>query len=96
MTLLLARLLDYLEARLGIRRRHSHFYRAYLRSDTWKRVRTGAISAARNRCQECGYSGRRLQVHHLNYANLGRERPQDLRVLCPNCHVAADRKRQGL
>ena len=30
----------------------------------------------------------RLEVHHLSYANLGRELPEDLIVLCPQCHAA--------
>jgi len=30
----------------------------------------------------------RLEVHHLTYANLGREEPDDLIVLCPACHAA--------
>jgi hypothetical protein len=28
----------------------------------------------------------RLEVHHLNYDNLGSELPQDLLVLCRDCH----------
>lgn len=31
----------------------------------------------------------RLEVHHLTYARLGRELPDDLIVLCPACHAAA-------
>ena len=31
----------------------------------------------------------RLEVHHLSYARLGRELPDDLIVLCPACHAIA-------
>jgi hypothetical protein len=27
-----------------------------------------------------------LQVHHLNYKRLGREKDRDLKVLCRRCH----------
>lgn len=49
----------------------------------------------------------RLQVHHKTYARLGKERLEDLQVLCFNCHklihpdlgkprkIKAERKRRG-
>jgi hypothetical protein len=63
-------------------------YEAYLKSDHWQRVRR--LKFARNgaRCEECG--GRsRLEVHHLSYDRLGRERLEDLKVLCRACHASA-------
>ena len=29
----------------------------------------------------------RLEVHHLTYERIGREHPDDLIVLCPQCHA---------
>lgn len=30
----------------------------------------------------------RLEVHHLTYARIGCEEPDDLMVLCPECHAS--------
>ncbi len=48
-----------------------------------------ALQRAGRKCQECGYK-KGLAVHHLTYARLGREDPEDLRVLCKPCHSKAD------
>lgn len=73
---------------------HSREYEAYIHSLEWYVVKERAIKAARGRCQRCG-AKRDLQVHHLTYERLGHELPQDLSVLCPDCHEAADRKRRA-
>lgn len=36
-------------------------------------------------CEACG-SPDELEVHHITYENLGTEQPQDLVVLCGQCH----------
>lgn len=60
-------------------------YHEYLRSNHWQVVRKSALSRSLNRCQLCT-SSRRLEVHHNNYKNLGRELPADVVVLCASCH----------
>jgi hypothetical protein len=40
---------------------------------------------ARYRCQRC-QARQDLQVHHKTYERLGRERDDDLEVLCDSCH----------
>lgn len=60
-------------------------YRAYLDSDHWKQKRSIALHQAGNRCQVCNEGGQ-LDVHHRTYERLGDELPQDLIVLCRNCH----------
>lgn len=35
-----------------------------------------------------------LQVHHLTYARLGKEKLSDLRVTCESCHKKADEVRR--
>lgn len=60
-------------------------YAEYLKSDKWKRKRAAALKSAGNRCRDCG-STSHLQVHHLTYARIGRERKTDLIVLCRSCH----------
>jgi 5-methylcytosine-specific restriction endonuclease McrA len=71
---------------------HSDEYRDYLRSDRWRAIRDWAFALHGRKCQECGETGG-LEVHHLHYDTLGRERPEDLRVLCWRCHEGADRTR---
>lgn len=66
---------------------HSSQYREYMHSDAWQRRRRRAIKRAGYACQRCG-TGERLEVHHLTYARLGKERPADLMVLCHACHAA--------
>jgi 5-methylcytosine-specific restriction endonuclease McrA len=61
-------------------------YRAYLETDAWREVREAAIERANHCCERCG-AEKRLQVHHKTYANLGAEKPEDLEVLCADCHL---------
>ena len=70
----------------------SEGYLAYLASDHWQRFRRLALSAAGHRCARCDDDGRTtidvfLEVHHLTYERLGRERLEDVEVLCTNCHM---------
>lgn len=72
-------------------RSRKEWYRSYLRSSHWRAVRLQAVQRAGHRCEECGVRGR-LEVHHLTYERLGRERDTDIAALCPACH----RKEHGL
>lgn len=79
-----------------IRRRrsaHSAQYRAHLASPQWEAIRKAALARAGHSCAYCD-SRKRLEVHHKHYRNLGHEQPEDLTVLCDNCHKAADRQRR--
>lgn len=74
----------------------SPFYREYLASDRWREKRREALRVAGYACDACGWHGRGrgglgLEVHHLDYARLGDELPEDLRVLCDRCHAEAHR-----
>jgi len=60
-------------------------YRAYLTSDGWRVRREAALHEAGYRCELCGHR-RRLQVHHRDYTHVFHETPDDLIVLCPQCH----------
>lgn len=62
-------------------------YRLYLLSDSWKIRRQGALKRANYKCSLCP-STARLNVHHITYRHIGREWPEDLRVLCEPCHEA--------
>jgi len=39
----------------------------------------------KNKCQRCNRRGG-LEVHHLNYERVGREKDNDLVTLCDRCH----------
>jgi 5-methylcytosine-specific restriction endonuclease McrA len=60
-------------------------YAEYLRSKTWRGVRRWKLERAGWKCERCG-STRQLQAHHKHYRSLGRERLDDLEVLCESCH----------
>jgi len=75
------------------------FYSLYLRSPEWHQKRAQALEGSHYTCSECGLAkertiGLRLNVHHVTYERLGHELPDDLRVLCVNCHNAADVERR--
>lgn len=61
-------------------------YKDYLQTDHWKAIRAQALARANYRCQVSN-STYRLQVHHRTYENLGNERPEDVVVLCEECHA---------
>lgn len=63
-------------------------YQKYINSAQWKRLRKYAIEQAGGVCQQCGVTkySRALEVHHLTYERLGKERLSDLKVLCDICH----------
>lgn len=60
-------------------------YRDYLRTSEWTARRTAALRRAGYRCQVCNRRDR-LDVHHRTYERRGREAPEDLLVLCRDCH----------
>lgn len=60
-------------------------YARYLVSDEWKAIRQEALERAKHRCQICNGDSN-LQVHHRYYRGLGKEQPEDLTVLCEECH----------
>jgi len=63
-------------------------YYAYLKSREWQFKRQTALDRAGYRCQVCNRSSTdvTLEVHHRTYERLGDELPDDLTVLCRDCH----------
>jgi 5-methylcytosine-specific restriction endonuclease McrA len=55
-----------------------------MQSAGWRRRRAQALRRTGRRCQECG--ARATDVHHLTYAHLGDERPDELIAVCESCH----------
>jgi 5-methylcytosine-specific restriction endonuclease McrA len=65
-------------------------YWAYLRTSHWFRVKTLALARAGHQCALCP-STTRLDVHHKSYARRGFEQPEDVVVLCRDCHARRHR-----
>ena len=63
-------------------------YRAYLKTARWRAMRHWALELHGDECAQCGES-ENLQIHHKTYANLFKEMPDDLEVLCSGCHRTA-------
>lgn len=77
--------------------KHSPQYKAALQSKHWKRLKSLHMHWNEFRCAKCNRyeseAGGPLELHHLNYERLGRERPDDTVLLCPECHEKADKVR---
>jgi hypothetical protein len=68
-------------------------YDDYLQTHEWAARRVEALRRADDRCQVCD-GNESLSVHHRTYERRGRERPDDLTVLCGPCHELFHRSRQ--
>ena len=68
-------------------------YQQYLQSDHWRDLRKKVLRDCTG-CEMCGVPrwlasiayDQDLHLHHLTYANLGKEDRNDLQVLCARCH----------
>lgn len=67
-------------------------YHAYLQTAEWRELRRLHISIAEHRCDRCRRRGVPLELHHRSYERLGHEWPEDLEVLCRDCHAAHHEK----
>jgi 5-methylcytosine-specific restriction endonuclease McrA len=61
-------------------------YWAYLKTNHWFRVKALALERACHQCALCP-STTHLEVHHKTYARRGFEAPEDVVVLCEDCHT---------
>lgn len=73
-------------------------YKDYLQTDYWKMVSEQARIKAHNKCQLCGCSDKKLNVHHNTYEHIGEEfkHMEDLVCLCEDCHNYFHSKKQIL
>lgn len=60
-------------------------YQEYLLSEFWEQKRKWILECFENKCSKCS-STKNLQVHHLNYNNIGNEGGNDVIILCRKCH----------
>lgn len=68
-----------------LEQRRAYYRTVYLRSKHWLSKRKAFLARYGRKCMECASSDH-IQVHHVTYERLGRERDVDLRVLCRDCH----------
>lgn len=61
------------------------WYNEYLTSPLWRERRNLIIQRAKGRCEVC-QARAAYQIHHLTYARVGRELPDDLVAVCDRCH----------
>jgi hypothetical protein len=61
-------------------------YKAYLNSKEWKTLRKSLIEERGGYCERCGSKDKSFHIHHLTYDRIGQELPEDLQVLCKDCH----------
>lgn len=64
----------------------ARIYTAYLVTQWWESLRLDALHRAGFKCQTCG-SRHCLKVHHNTYENITFEAPEDVFVMCDQCHT---------
>lgn len=64
------------------------YYNQYIQSPEWRAKADEAKKRAGYRCQVCNRPSSivTLHAHHRTYERLGHERPEDITVLCEDCH----------
>lgn len=68
-------------------------YYIYIKSPEWKARADAAKERAGYRCQFCNGTDR-LEAHHRTYERLGNELPDDITVLCHECHRVMSENRE--
>jgi len=58
---------------------------AYMNSPEWQSKRQLVLARDNHQCVVCG-STHNLNIHHIDYSNLGDEHLSELTVLCQLCH----------
>lgn len=86
----LALKVKYESARLMLSKPDRLLYVDYLQSPMWEPKRAEAVKRAGNACQKCKRRNVLLEVHHISYVRMGKERPEDLIAVCPPCHRDLD------
>jgi hypothetical protein len=71
-------------------------YNKYIKSQEWRTKAEEAKARAGNRCQVCNRSRAEVQLdaHHRTYKRLGKELPEDITVLCRECHQLYEDKKK--
>lgn len=68
--------------------KRKELYKAYIKSEAWRKKRKQALAHHGHTCGDCGKeSFHGLDIHHLSYKHLGAELMDELMPLCRPCHV---------
>ncbi len=72
-------------------------YKEYIISNAWQEKAKAAKSRANWKCQVCNESNDKvvLDAHHRTYERLGDELPEDITVLCRDCHSLYEANKNG-
>lgn len=73
-------------------------YRSVIASKRWRELRVRLMRERGSICERCGKTWApgykvSLQLHHKTYERLGRERDEDVQLVCESCHSGADVER---
>jgi 5-methylcytosine-specific restriction endonuclease McrA len=74
-------------------------YNKVIASSYWEKLRQRFLEKHDFKCCRCGWQktyldkSRNIELHHKTYERLGKERDEDLELVCSVCHVKADRER---
>jgi 5-methylcytosine-specific restriction endonuclease McrA len=64
-------------------------YQKHISSAQWKSLKREVIEQRGNRCERCEKESAPLALHHLHYDSFGNEQPEDVALLCAECHKEA-------
>lgn len=71
-------------------------YQRAVQSRYWRKLRWAAMRERDCRCGRCDiWEPQDLQLHHLTYERLGAELPEDVELLCTECHWRAHHSAAG-
>src|SRR5262245_8854004 len=73
--------------------RHSQAYLERIASAEWRELKDRLTRERGGKCERCGRPDVVLELHHKHYHSIGRERDEDLSLLCGLCHQTADAER---
>lgn len=67
-------------------KKRKHQYTSYLKSKKWINFKNSLKIARGNKCEKCGKSKCILHGHHLTYKRFMNELPEDILIVCEDCH----------
>ena len=68
---------------------HHKAYLVYITSPEWYAFKATVIQLRGNKCERCDATAKetRIDLHHLTYARLFHELPEDVQLCCRACHM---------
>lgn len=60
-------------------------YKTYIKSKAWQNKREKFLKSLGGRCERCN-SRDSINVHHMHYGFVGREKEKHVALLCKRCH----------